>query len=76
MDDLKKCPFCGEEADLWRNFGRYGYFVYVECSICSAKSKSYKFPGELTDDWETTIAARRATDAWNRRAGDERAEGT
>lgn len=70
MENLKPCPFCNGEADLWANCGRYGYFVFCECSVCSAKSKAFNLGRDLPDDWEDTVAARRARDAWNRRWSD------
>ena len=70
MDKLKPCPFCGGEADLWENYGRYGYFAFCKCSICSASSKTFPLGRDLPDDWEDTTAARRALDSWNRRCLD------
>lgn len=67
---LKRCPFCGGEANLWENGGRYGYFAYCECSICSASSKSFTIGRDLPDNWGDTNAAKRAVDSWNRRCSD------
>lgn len=71
---LKKCPFCGGNADIWRMSGRYGYFMQVKCSVCDASSRTFydgkEDKGE--DDytkWDT-VAAQRAIEAWNRRVGD------
>lgn len=70
MEELRRCPFCGGEADIWENFGRNGYFTFCECSTCSARSKSFSLGRDLPEDWGNTIAARRATFAWNRRYAD------
>ncbi len=68
--ELKTCPFCGGEADIWENYGKHGYFTFCECSICSARSKAFSLGRDLSEDWDTTTAARRAIDAWNRRCSD------
>ena len=41
--------------------------TFCKCSVCSASSKTFPAGSELPDDWETTTAARRAADSWNRR---------
>ena len=69
--ELKHCPFCGGEADIWRMYGKYGYFMVVKCSVCGASGKTFMDGREDKDDgdptlWET-VAARRAAEAWNRR---------
>ena len=54
-DELKKCPFCGSEAEL--NFQElYGYFV--SCPKCLARSRAL-------------MRKQNAIDAWNRRANNE-----
>lgn len=65
--ELKPCPFYRGEADLWENYGKHGFFTYCECSVCSARSKAFSLGRYLPDDWGDTTAAKRATDAWNRR---------
>lgn len=50
-NELKKCPFCGNEADLWYRSTQYGYIGYAECSVCSAKSRAFsvKNPDKCQD---------------------------
>lgn len=52
-ENLKPCPFCGE--DKARILGKPGYYI-VECKECGAQARLR----------ETKKAA---VDAWNRRAG-------
>lgn len=62
MDEkLKLCPFCGGEADLWYSSGRYGYFVYCQCSVCSAQSRIFHLGRDVPDDWADSTPATRAT---------------
>lgn len=71
MDKLKPCPFCGGEADLWYNHGRYCYFVYCQCSVCSAQSRTFSLgrivPNDNDEEWADSAPAARAVEAWNRR---------
>lgn len=68
-NELKKCPFCGNEADLWYRSTQYGYIGYAECSVCSAKSRAFsvKNPDKCKDGWDQ-LGFTRAIDAWNRRS--------
>ena len=56
MDELRPCPFCGGEAELYEDVGGYS----VDCTVCGAGT-SY-FGKGLPD------AKGRAVAAWNRRA--------
>ncbi len=43
MNELKKCPFCGGEADGFYSgkgapFGRV--WIYIQCTSCKVKSRS------------------------------------
>lgn len=64
---LRECPFCGNEAELWSNQGRNGYFVYCECTLCGSRAKTFFVGPCLPAEWGETIAAKRACEAWNRR---------
>lgn len=56
MTELKKCPFCGGEAELIELSNRD---YYVQCRKCKAEQgKVYR-------------AKQTAIKAWNRRASDE-----
>ena len=52
--ELRKCPFCGGEA---RIIGSVGTVFWVKCKECGAETH-----GEITKQ--------RATEMWNRRAGE------
>lgn len=66
--ELKRCPFCGGEADLVRDYGRYGYFVYTECSVCGSRSRTFSDGTNKRVDWDS-MPVQRAQQAWNRRVG-------
>lgn len=68
MEELKKCPFCGEEAELKSNYGYYGYFVTVECEFCGAQTKGFS-AGIKNENKEK--AFKRAKAAWNRRTQEQ-----
>jgi ribosomal protein S26 len=38
MNELKPCPFCGEERNLCK--GKDGEFVFIYCGNCYARSPS------------------------------------
>lgn len=69
-NELKSCPFCGGEADVWVKYGRYGWFAVCECSVCSASGKTFSIGKDCPEEWEETNAAVRAKKAWNRRCSD------
>lgn len=69
--ELKPCPFCGGQADLWWKHSRIGYFTVVVCSICKSSGKIFSFDDELPNEWESSIEAKRAKQAWNRRKNDD-----
>ena len=41
--DIKPCPHCAGNAELWANYNRKinGYFVFVKCSLCGAQGRIY-----------------------------------
>lgn len=71
MSELKPCPFCGGEADLWSNEGRNGYFVRCECAVCGSKTKSFFMGPHLPLEWGKTLEAEMAREAWNRRINEK-----
>lgn len=70
-EKLKPCPFCGDEAQLWRNWNRRSkvWFYYCKCELCGAQSTTITSsdPGISEPDWKGSDALR-ARRAWNRRA--------
>ena len=71
MLELKPCPFCGSEANLYYVEGKRYYFVLCECEVCGAKTKSFLIGREIDEKtWFETLPAHRAIEAWNRRKED------
>lgn len=56
MEELKPCPFCGDEAGAVSEYdiANGGSVYYIECKKCHAKTSKY-------------LAAKYASEAWNRR---------
>lgn len=71
MAELKPCPFCGGEALVWTQNGKYDYFAYIRCDTCSARSKTVVTKLEIDEEgfWDSTAYIRLVA-AWNRRAED------
>lgn len=57
MEELKKCPFCGGEAEIKIHYGfkREVIAAFVYCKDCGASTYSY-------------VSEKTAREAWNRRA--------
>lgn len=76
MEDLKRCPFCGGDADyVQREVRKTGLpFVFVQCVECNAQTKAF-FTDNINGDYGNQeladILKRRAANSWNRRS-DER----
>lgn len=80
MSSLKPCPFCGgNEVFINANKGRYGWYVFVRCSICGAESKKlglgekYNDYGvdELRNEEKVLFDCNTLRDRWNMRASQE-----
>ena len=72
-DKLKPCPFCNGQARLYSTYSykTASQYVLVKCTYCNAASRSYYSREDPKKaNWDT-IACRRATNAWNRRQGQE-----
>lgn len=71
-DSLKPCPFCGhEEISVYTQYGRYGYFAWVECDLCGARSKTLKSTNRAdSPEFSVSAVACKLLDAWNRRPAD------
>lgn len=67
MPELKPCPFCGCNADLWSKYAKYGYFLFCQCDFCEARTKGFKLGYDLPEDWANSKAAQKAIEAWNSR---------
>ena len=70
--EIKNCPHCGGECDLYYQGGRHGYFCWVECCSCGCKSRSFCLGQSVSDDWFDSVPAQRAATVWNRRPDVER----
>ena len=71
MMEIKKCPFCGGEANLYCNYStrHRRYFVFVQCCVCHAQSGSrcsYDHPKH--DGWENDVCYE-VIASWNNRQG-------
>lgn len=72
MEELKLCPFCGGNAEMWRNYGKFGPFVYVKCAICDAQTR-IKTAKDIDDDdsfWNQS-ACHAVAALWNQRGEKE-----
>ena len=70
MDDIKKCPFCGGEAELHSIYSEKAekYYIYVQCCKCWAKAMTIN--NESPAGWGIeNKAGVEAIRAWNRRTG-------
>lgn len=67
MEELKKCPFCGDEATLYYRGAKYGFIVYAKCDFCGAQSRVFNSQNNPEDEDWRNVACRKATKAWNRR---------
>lgn len=67
MSELKPCPFCGGKAELSDGMFDGKVTSYVMCLRCAAR-------GEFFIVSPRYASATRATEAWNRRAGEKDAE--
>lgn len=68
--ELKKCPFCGGESDLFSVKGRNGYFVFVQCTMCNSQSKTFSLGSFRSQNWENSQASKNALSVWNTRVGE------
>ncbi|MBO6266798.1 MAG: Lar family restriction alleviation protein [Synergistaceae bacterium] len=68
MGELKRCPFCGGEADVYSRGGRYGVMVYVKCERCDAQTRVKSAKGSSKDKgfWDQ-LAVHELENLWNMR---------
>lgn len=73
--NLKKCPFCGGEAEMCSGSDRYGKSWYIRCKNCYSRgSEYYESLNALAENEEFSAiqkAWRNAIKAWNRRVNDD-----
>ncbi len=71
MDELKKCPFCGDEAEVYTYVGERHIAVHIQCKGCLAQMGADRPLSSATrgDLFFTTDGD--AVAAWNRRTGGE-----
>lgn len=62
MDELKPCPFCGEQAEVYETPSN-GYTIVARHDDCCCFSNLMWGRGYETEE--------EAIEAWNRRANDE-----
>lgn len=74
MIKLKPCPFCGSEAHLseMRGVSLEGSLFMVECSKCSAIIGRHHETYQATKGYLHFYNKEDATNAWNRRASEEK----
>lgn len=69
MNELKNCPFCGsQEVSYWYKEVRFGRIAYIECDVCRAKSRAFRYLSQEEELDVNDIGAMQARDAWNRRS--------
>lgn len=61
--ELKRCPFCGGEAEYCTEIATFGKQAFVCCKVCAAKGEFF-----VVSDY--ICAKDKAIAAWNRRYGD------
>ena len=71
--ELKRCPFCGQEARLTEyveqvGFGMYDRNHFVTCTYCRSTGRKYGILDGKNEEERIDLAIR----AWNRRADDDR----
>lgn len=72
MSELKKCPFCGGDAEVV-SLGdpKHGAYIVCRCSTCHAAVKGAYYRGEIiTIPLEETVGGEKVMKVWNRRYED------
>lgn len=53
-DDLKLCPFCGNEAEL-NSFGKEAFFNFIACINCGCGTKVNVDKNILIEAWNNHV---------------------
>jgi Lar family restriction alleviation protein len=72
-NELKPCPFCGGEAIIKATVKSCGFTIWCACK-CGAQTEGFCPDTNKEDDTMENIekCKKRAIEAWNRRANDEK----
>lgn len=68
MDELKPCPFCGNEYPTITESNGYG--IRIRCPQCNIS-----FTRDYYETGRGELGRVRTIEAWNRRAGEEEQDG-
>ena len=73
MEELKRCPFCGGEAETRCSVAYAGYVYdgYVECLVCGSRTQIYYTKAEAIAAWNRRTHKITGKNTWsssNRRA--------
>ena len=72
--ELKCCPFCGGEAEMYTNNDFSGYSTYIQCTDCGARTIGFDTTA-YSDGYEhmnRTPLIEAIVNAWNRRNKENR----
>lgn len=54
MEELKKCPFCGGEAKIYKLFDYISKYR-VECTYCDMYTSAYATKEEAIEAWNRRV---------------------
>lgn len=77
-ENIKPCPFCGGQADLYSDLNdpyEGGYIVFGKCEVCGSRGKAFHVAEDPleTGNWGTP-RCNDAVEAWNLRRADSEYE--
>ena len=57
MYELKNCPFCGGEAEIYRHYPPFGgrVRVAVRCTVCGCRSKEWGRVDKAVENWNRRL---------------------
>ena len=79
MEELKQCPFCGGDADLFYKVcsykmmktGKTVFKIRVRCTVCGSRGRAYHSDVNPEENGWTSQECTAAARAWNLRRDDE-----